>query len=80
MTTPDQPTPAPITSAPISPATSVPTRRDRIAGGLLGVHAGDALGATCEFMSWDAIRTGCSTSSAVARSTGRPGTPPTTPT
>jgi ADP-ribosylglycohydrolase len=31
-------------------------RRDRIAGGLLGVHAGDALGATVEFSSWAAIR------------------------
>lgn len=32
------------------------TRRDRIAGGLLGVHAGDALGATVEFSSWESIR------------------------
>jgi ADP-ribosylglycohydrolase len=32
------------------------TRRDRVAGGLLGVHAGDALGATVEFSSWEAIR------------------------
>lgn len=31
-------------------------RRDRIAGALLGVHAGDALGATLEFMPWQAIR------------------------
>jgi ADP-ribosylglycohydrolase len=30
-------------------------RRDRIAGGLLGVHAGDSLGATAEFMSWAEI-------------------------
>lgn len=37
-------------------ATTAPPRRDRIAGALLGVHAGDALGATCEFMSWQAIR------------------------
>jgi ADP-ribosylglycohydrolase len=29
---------------------------DRIAGGLLGVHAGDALGAGLEFQSWAAIR------------------------
>jgi ADP-ribosylglycohydrolase len=32
-------------------------RRDRIAGGLLGVHAGDALGATVEFSPWQEIRT-----------------------
>jgi ADP-ribosylglycohydrolase len=32
------------------------TRRDRVAGGLLGVHAGDALGATVEFSSWEAVR------------------------
>ena len=31
-------------------------RRDRVAGGLLGVHAGDALGATVEFSSWASIR------------------------
>jgi ADP-ribosylglycohydrolase len=31
-------------------------RTDRIAGALLGVHAGDALGATLEFSSWSAIR------------------------
>jgi ADP-ribosylglycohydrolase len=29
---------------------------DRIAGGLLGVHAGDSLGATCEFQTWAEIR------------------------
>jgi ADP-ribosylglycohydrolase len=29
---------------------------DRVAGGLLGVHAGDALGATVEFSGWAAIR------------------------
>ncbi len=29
---------------------------DRIAGGLLGVHAGDSLGATVEFQPWAAIR------------------------
>jgi ADP-ribosylglycohydrolase len=33
-----------------------PTRRDRIAGGLLGVHAGDSLGATLEFRDWSSIR------------------------
>lgn len=33
-----------------------PVRRDRIAGALLGVHAGDALGATLEFLPWQAIR------------------------
>jgi ADP-ribosylglycohydrolase len=32
------------------------TRRDRVAGGLLGVHAGDALGAAVEFSSWADIR------------------------
>jgi ADP-ribosylglycohydrolase len=31
-------------------------RRDRIAGGLLGLHAGDALGATVEFSSWEKVR------------------------
>jgi ADP-ribosylglycohydrolase/nicotinamide riboside kinase len=31
-------------------------REERIAGALLGVHAGDALGATCEFRSWAQIR------------------------
>jgi ADP-ribosylglycohydrolase len=31
-------------------------RRDRVRGGLLGVHAGDALGATVEFSSWASIR------------------------
>jgi hypothetical protein len=34
----------------------VVSRRDRVAGGLLGVHAGDALGATVEFSSWASIR------------------------
>ena len=29
---------------------------DRIAGGLLGVHAGDSLGATHEFKSWESLR------------------------
>ncbi|HKD97675.1 MAG TPA: ADP-ribosylglycohydrolase family protein [Micromonosporaceae bacterium] len=29
---------------------------DRVAGGLLGVHAGDALGATVEFSDWAAVR------------------------
>lgn len=32
------------------------TRSDRVAGALLGVHAGDALGATVEFSSWATIR------------------------
>lgn len=32
-------------------------RRDRVVGGLLGVHAGDALGATVEFSPWAEIRT-----------------------
>jgi ADP-ribosylglycohydrolase len=31
-------------------------RHDRIAGALLGVHAGDSLGATLEFTSWQSIR------------------------
>jgi ADP-ribosylglycohydrolase len=31
-------------------------RRDRVAGALLGVHAGDALGSTVEFSSWAEIR------------------------
>ncbi|GIH18079.1 ADP-ribosylglycohydrolase family protein [Rugosimonospora africana] len=35
---------------------AVVSRRDRVAGGLLGVHAGDALGATVEFSSWASIR------------------------
>lgn len=35
---------------------AAPTREERYAGALLGVHAGDALGATCEFQSWAAIR------------------------
>jgi ADP-ribosylglycohydrolase len=33
-----------------------PGRRDRIAGGLLGVHAGDSLGAAVEFQAYDEIR------------------------
>ncbi len=32
------------------------SRRDRVAGALLGVHAGDALGSTVEFSSWADIR------------------------
>jgi ADP-ribosylglycohydrolase len=35
---------------------SPPDRADRIAGALLGLHAGDALGATLEFSSWSDIR------------------------
>jgi ADP-ribosylglycohydrolase len=31
-------------------------RHDRVAGALLGVHAGDSLGATLEFMEWSAVR------------------------
>src|SRR3954463_3850997 len=33
------------------------TPRSRILGALLGVHAGDSLGATLEFMSWEEIST-----------------------
>jgi ADP-ribosylglycohydrolase len=32
------------------------SRRDRIAGGLLGLHAGDSLGASVEFQTYDEIR------------------------
>lgn len=32
------------------------TKKERIIGGLLGVHAGDSLGATVEFESWESIR------------------------
>ncbi|KXX79412.1 ADP-ribosyl-[dinitrogen reductase] glycohydrolase [Madurella mycetomatis] len=35
---------------------STPTRRDRVLGALLGVHAGDSLGATVEFEDWETIR------------------------
>ncbi|KAK4446060.1 ADP-ribosyl glycohydrolase [Podospora aff. communis PSN243] len=35
---------------------SVITRRSRILGALLGVHAGDSLGATLEFLSWSQIQ------------------------
>lgn len=38
------------------PGGDVLRRRDRLAGGLLGVHAGDALGATVEFSPWAEIR------------------------
>jgi len=34
-----------------------PTKVQRLLGGLLGVHAGDALGATLEFSTWHHIRT-----------------------
>lgn len=68
-----------MTSSPVAPA-----QRDRIAGALLGVHAGDALGATLEFAPMSlvgrATRTACATLSAAGRSAGRPGTRPTTPT
>jgi ADP-ribosylglycohydrolase len=33
-----------------------PSRRQRMVGALLGVHCGDALGATVEFSSWQVIR------------------------
>ncbi|KAK3312078.1 ADP-ribosylation/Crystallin J1 [Apodospora peruviana] len=33
-----------------------PTRQERILGALLGVHAGDSLGATVEFASWETIQ------------------------
>jgi len=33
-----------------------PTRRDRVLGALLGVHAGDSLGATVEFQTWEQIQ------------------------
>ncbi|HEX9031151.1 MAG TPA: ADP-ribosylglycohydrolase family protein [Streptosporangiaceae bacterium] len=36
--------------------TDQPASAERIAGALLGVHAGDALGATLEFRSWQAVR------------------------
>lgn len=39
-----------------TPDTAVLRRRARVAGGLLGVHAGDALGATVEFSPWAEIR------------------------
>lgn len=35
---------------------SAPTRKERILGALLGVHAGDALGATVEFEAWENIQ------------------------
>ncbi|KAK0747169.1 ADP-ribosylation/Crystallin J1 [Schizothecium vesticola] len=36
--------------------TTPPTLRSRTLGALLGVHAGDALGATLEFLPWETIR------------------------
>ncbi|KAK4161330.1 ADP-ribosyl glycohydrolase [Cladorrhinum sp. PSN259] len=33
-----------------------PTKQDRVLGGLLGVHAGDSLGATLEFKTWTAVK------------------------
>ncbi len=42
-----------MTHADQRPALSL---TNRLEGALLGVHAGDALGATLEFMSWEAIR------------------------
>lgn len=38
------------------PAGGGPARSQRMLGALLGVHGGDALGATVEFSSWQAIR------------------------
>ncbi|KAK4233985.1 ADP-ribosylglycohydrolase-domain-containing protein [Achaetomium macrosporum] len=35
---------------------AAPTRRDRVLGALLGVHAGDSLGATVEFEPWETIQ------------------------
>lgn len=35
---------------------STPTRQERILGALLGVHAGDSLGATVEFEPWENIK------------------------
>jgi ADP-ribosylglycohydrolase len=35
---------------------STPTRKSRILGALLGVHAGDSLGATVEFAAWEDIK------------------------
>ncbi|KAG7288392.1 hypothetical protein NEMBOFW57_007924 [Staphylotrichum longicolle] len=35
---------------------SAPTRQERILGALLGVHAGDSLGATVEFEAWENIQ------------------------
>ncbi|KAK4151705.1 ADP-ribosylation/Crystallin J1 [Chaetomidium leptoderma] len=35
---------------------SAPTRHERIVGALLGVHAGDSLGATVEFEAWEHIQ------------------------
>ena len=50
MSTTPQTTPA--TSTPIS----APTRLSRTTGALLGLHAGDSLGATLEFTPWATIR------------------------
>jgi ADP-ribosylglycohydrolase len=43
---------------PVNPDVAAPkeSRLDRMTGALLGVHAGDALGATLEFSSWPAVR------------------------
>lgn len=43
---------APVAARPMDPDRT----RDLIAGGLLGVHAGDSLGATLEFRPWAEIR------------------------
>ncbi len=47
---------APLSLTADVPGLSPGQRRDLIAGGLLGVHAGDSLGATCEFQPWAEIR------------------------
>lgn len=38
------------------PDSSAPTREERVLGALLGVHAGDSLGSTVEFMAWEEIK------------------------
>ncbi len=41
---------------PNEPTERIVTRRQRILGALLGVHAGDSLGATLEFEAWEQIQ------------------------
>jgi ADP-ribosylglycohydrolase len=41
---------------PVTSGETGPGLAERIAGALLGVHAGDSLGATLEFRSWESIR------------------------
>ncbi|KAK3323122.1 ADP-ribosylglycohydrolase-domain-containing protein [Cercophora scortea] len=62
QTTPPSP-PFPLSTKtktqPNQPKMSTPppsTRQERILGALLGVHAGDSLGATVEFLPWSAIQ------------------------